>query len=152
MLVGLCPNPFQSASSRCRLRVCSKHFYNKKRQPRTLPQGRILGCHRLSELHFFGGVLFFGKEQFYVALRTKKFLHLVFRFAVVRVDRFLFRQQLGIQGAGIAPLIEGALSVTELPKHIKETAHTLETVGTYHHANRYLISLRNLPKYYNPAP
>lgn len=57
-----------------------------------------------------------------------------------------------IQGAGIAPLIEGALSVTELPKHIKETAHTLETVGTYHHANRYLISLRNLPKYYNPAP
>lgn len=57
-----------------------------------------------------------------------------------------------IQGAGIAPLIEGALSVAELPKHIKETAHTLETVGTYHHANRYLISLRNLPKYYNPAP
>ena len=30
MLVGLCPNPFRSASYRCRLRICSKHFYNKK--------------------------------------------------------------------------------------------------------------------------
>ena len=57
-----------------------------------------------------------------------------------------------IHGVGIAPLIEGALSVAELPKHIKETAHTLETVGTNHYANRYLISLRNLSNYYSPAP
>ena len=55
-----------------------------------------LGCHRSSRLLFLGGVLFFCKEQFYVALRTKKFLHLVFRFAVVRVSCFLIRQQLGI--------------------------------------------------------
>ena len=58
--------------------------------------GRILGCHRLSGLCFFDGVLFFCKEQFYVTLRTKKFLHLVFRFTVIRVGCFLFRQQLGI--------------------------------------------------------
>ena len=32
------PNPPSFCIVRCRLRVCSKHFYNKKRQPRTLPQ------------------------------------------------------------------------------------------------------------------
>ena len=96
LLVGLCPNPFRSASCRCRPRVCSKHFYNKKDSLGLSHNGRILGCHRLSGLCFFDGVLFFCKEQFYVTLRTKKFLHLVFRFTVIRVGCFLFRQQLGI--------------------------------------------------------
>ena len=53
MLVGLCPNPICSASCRCRLRVCSKHFYNKtKRQTRVLLQGRTLVCRRLLGLCF----------------------------------------------------------------------------------------------------
>ena len=53
MLVGLCLNPVCSASCRCRLRVCSKRFYNKtKRQTGVLLQGRTLVCCRLSELCF----------------------------------------------------------------------------------------------------
>ena len=50
MLVGLCPNPICSASCRCRRRVCSKHFYNKKDSLGFFHAGRILGydarvCH-----------------------------------------------------------------------------------------------------------
>ena len=50
MLVGLCPNPICSASCRCRRRVCSKHFYNKKIALGFFHAGRILGydarvCH-----------------------------------------------------------------------------------------------------------
>ena len=53
MLVGLCPNPICSASCRCRLRVCSKRFYNKtKRQTRVLLQGGTLVCRRLLGLCF----------------------------------------------------------------------------------------------------
>ena len=96
MLVGLCPIPFYSASFRCRLRVCSKHFYNKKDSLGLSHEGRILGYRRLSGFRFFSAVLFFCKEQFYVSPRTKKFLHFFFRFAVVRVECFLFCQQFGI--------------------------------------------------------
>lgn len=42
MLVGLCPNPICSASCRCRRRVCSKHFYNKKDSLGFFHEGRIL--------------------------------------------------------------------------------------------------------------
>ena len=65
MLVGLCPNPICSASCRCRLRVCSKHFYNKKDSLGLFHNRRILGCRCLSRLHFFCAALFFCKEQFY---------------------------------------------------------------------------------------
>ena len=53
MLVGLCPNPICSASCRCRRRVCSKHFYNKKDSPRVLPCGKNsrLRCKSLSFQH-----------------------------------------------------------------------------------------------------
>ena len=96
MLVGLCPNPICSASCRCRRRVCSKHFYNKKDSLGFFHEGRILGYLHLSGLHFFGNALFLCKEHFYVSLCTKKLLHFFFRFAVVRVACFLFCQQLGI--------------------------------------------------------
>ncbi len=96
MLVGLCPNPICSASCRCRLRVCSKLFYNKKDSLGLFHEGRILGYLHLSGLHFFGTALFLCKEQFNIFLRTKKFLHFFFRFAVVRVGCFLFCQQFGI--------------------------------------------------------
>ena len=75
MLVGLCPNPICSASCRCRLRVCSKHFYNKKDSLGFFHEGRILGYLHLSGLHFFGNALFLCKEHFYVSLCTKKLLH-----------------------------------------------------------------------------
>ena len=90
------PNPICSASCRCRLRVCSKHFYNKKDSLGLFHEGRVLGYLRLSGLRFFCAALFFSKEQFYVSLCTKKLLHFFFRFAVVRVECFLFCQQLGI--------------------------------------------------------
>ena len=93
MLVGLCPNPICSASCRCRLRVCSKHFYNKKDSLGLFHNRRILGCRCLSRLHFFCAALFFCKEQFYISLCTKKLLHFLFRFAIVRVACFLFCQQ-----------------------------------------------------------
>ena len=96
MLVGLCPNPICSASCRCRRRVCSKHFYNKKDSLGFFHEGRILGYLHLSGLHFFGNALFLCKEHFYVSLCTKKLLHFFFRFAVVRVACFLFCQQFGI--------------------------------------------------------
>lgn len=96
MLVGLCPIPYRSASCRCRLRVCSKHSYNKKDSLGLSHNGRILGCHRISGMCFWNVLLFFGKEQFYISLCTEKLLHLFFRFAVVRIGCFLFRQQLGI--------------------------------------------------------
>ena len=96
MLVGLCPNPICSASCRCRRRVCSKHFYNKKDSLGLFHEGRILGYLHLSGLHFFGTALFLCKEHFYVFLCTKKLLHFFFRFAVVRVAHFLFCQHLGI--------------------------------------------------------
>ena len=96
MLVGLCPNPICSASCRCRRRVCSKHFYNKKDSLGFFHEGRILGYLHLSGLHFFGNALFLCKEHFYVSLCTKKLLHFFFRFAVVRVACFLFCQQVGI--------------------------------------------------------
>ena len=96
MLVGLCPNPICFASCRCKLRVCSKHFYNKKDSLGLSHEGRILGYLHLSGLHFFSASLLFSKEQFYVSPRTKKFLHFFFRFAVVRVGCFLFCQQFGI--------------------------------------------------------
>ena len=53
MLVGLCPIPICSASCRCRRRVCSKHFYNKKDSPRVLPCGKNsrLRCKSLSFQH-----------------------------------------------------------------------------------------------------
>ena len=85
MLVGLCPNPSCSASCRCRLRVSSKHFYNKKDSLGFFHEGRILGYRRLSGFRFFGASLFLCKEQFCVSLCTKKLLHFFFRFAVVRV-------------------------------------------------------------------
>ena len=96
MLVGLCPNPICSASCRCRLHVCSKHFYNKKDSLGLFHEGRILGYLHLSGLRFFCAALFLCKEHFYVSLCTKKLLHFFFRFAVVRVAYFLFCQQLGI--------------------------------------------------------
>ena len=53
MLVGLCPNPSCSASCRCRLRVCSKRFYNKtKRQDQSSSQRKDSG------LSSFIGTLF----------------------------------------------------------------------------------------------
>ena len=53
MLVGLCPNPSCSASCRCRLRICSKRFYNKtKRQTRVRLKGGALVYLRLSGLCF----------------------------------------------------------------------------------------------------
>ena len=96
MLVGLCPIPYRSASCRCRLCVCSKHFYNKKDSLGPFPHGRVLGYRRLSGLRFIGASLFLCKEQFYVSLCRKKLLHFFFRFAIVRVACFLFCQQLGI--------------------------------------------------------
>ena len=99
MLVGKCP--LRSASCRCRLRVCSKHFYNKKDSLGLSHKGRILGYRRLSRLLFFCAALFFCKEQFCVSLCTKKLLHFFFRFAVVRVECFLFCQQFGVGGGDI---------------------------------------------------
>lgn len=96
MLVGLCPNPICSASCRCRLRVCSKHFHNKKDSLGLFHEGRILGYLHLSGLHFFGTALFLCKKHFYVSLCTKKLLHFFFRFSIVRVACFLFCQQVGI--------------------------------------------------------
>ena len=96
MLVGLCPNPICSASCRCRLRVCSKHFYNKKDSLGLFHEGRILGYLHLSGLRFFCAALFLCKEQFYISLCTKKLLHFFFRFSIVRVACFLFCQQVGI--------------------------------------------------------
>ena len=47
------PNPLSFCIVRCRLRVCSKRFYNKtKRQTGVLLQGRTLVCCRLSGLCF----------------------------------------------------------------------------------------------------
>lgn len=54
-----------------------------------------------------------------------------------------------MQGVGIAPLVEGSLLAAKLPKRIK---NTMETARVHRYANRYLISLRNLSKYYRPAP
>ena len=96
MLVGLCPNPICSASCRCRRRVCSKHFYNKKDSLGLFHEGRILGYLHLSGLRFFCAALFLCKEQFYISLCTKKLLHFFFRFSIVRVACFLFCQQVGI--------------------------------------------------------
>ena len=96
MLVGLCPNPICSASCRCRLRVCSKHFYNKKDSLGLFHEGRILGYLHLSGFRFFCAALFLCKEQFYISLCTKKLLHFFFRFSIVRVACFLFCQQVGI--------------------------------------------------------
>ena len=96
ILVGLCPNPICSASCRCRLRVCSKHFYNKKDSLGLFHEGRILGYLHLSGLRFFCAALFLCKEQFYISLCTKKLLHFFFRFSIVRVACFLFCQQVGI--------------------------------------------------------
>ena len=90
------PNPLSFRIVRCRLRVCSKHFYNKKDSLGLFHEGRVLGYLRLSGLRFFGAALFLCKEQFYVSLCTKKLLHFFFRFTIVRVECFLFRQQLGI--------------------------------------------------------
>ena len=92
-LLSCAQNPICSASCRCRLRVCSKHFYNKKDSLGLFHNRRILGCRCLSRLHFFCAALFFCKEQFYISLRTKKLLHFLFRFAIVRVAYFLFCQQ-----------------------------------------------------------
>ena len=90
------PNPLHSAPFRCRLRVCSKHFYNKKDSLGLFHNRRILGCRCLSRLHFFCAALFLCKEQFYISLCTKKLLHFFFRFSIVRVACFLFCQQVGI--------------------------------------------------------
>lgn len=62
---------------------------------------RILGYRRLSRLRFFCAALFLCKEQFCVSLCTKKLLHLFFRFAIVRVECFLFCQQFGVGGGHI---------------------------------------------------
>lgn len=96
MLVGLCPNPICSASCQCRLRVCSKHFHNKKDSLGLFHEGRILGYLHLSGFRFFCAALFLCKEQFYISLCTKKLLHFFFRFSIVRVACFLFCQQVGI--------------------------------------------------------
>ena len=90
------PKPICSASYRCRLRVCSKHFYNKKDSLGLFHEGRILDYLHLSGFRFFCAALFLCKEQFYISLCTKKLLHFFFRFSIVRVACFLFCQHVGI--------------------------------------------------------
>lgn len=57
-----------------------------------------------------------------------------------------------MRGIGIAPLIEGAISAAKIPGDIKDLVNARGTFETHYYANRYLISLRNLSKYYRPAP
>ena len=96
MLVGLCPIPFRSASCDAGCAFVPNTSITKKDSLGLFHKGRILGYLRLSGLHFFSATLFLCKEQFYIFLCTKKLLHFFFRFAIVRVARFLFCQQLGI--------------------------------------------------------
>ena len=94
MLVGLCPNPICSASCRCRLRVCSKRFYNKtKRQTRVLLKGRTLVCRRLSGLCFL--MLHFSSAQTYrIAGQGKRlFYHQSHKERCGKGDNFLQRRQ-----------------------------------------------------------
>ena len=63
------PNPLHSAPFRCRLRVFSKRFYNKKDSLGLSHEGRVLGYRRSTGFRFFSPVLFFCKEQFYVSPR-----------------------------------------------------------------------------------
>ena len=96
MLVGLCPNPICSASCRCRLRVCSKHFYNKKDSLGLFHEGRILGYLHLSGFRFFCAALLLCKEQFYIFLSFHQLLHLVPCLAVVWVCFFLLFQKFSV--------------------------------------------------------
>ena len=90
MLVGLCPIPFRSASCDAGCAFVPNTSITKKDSLGLFHKGRILGYLRLSGLHFFSATLFLCKEQFYIFLCTKKLLHFFFRFAIVRVARFLF--------------------------------------------------------------
>lgn len=58
--------------------------------------GRILGVFCLAGLRFFLGDLFFCEEHLDILLSFHQFLHLIPRFAVLRVCRFLFCQQLSV--------------------------------------------------------
>ena len=96
MLVGLCPIPFRSASCDAGYAFVPNTSITKKDSLGLFHKGRILGYLRLSGLHFFSATLFLCKEQFYIFLCTKKFLHFFFRFTIIQVYCFLFCQQLGI--------------------------------------------------------
>ncbi len=78
MLVGLCPNPFRSASVRCRLRICAKHFYNKKNSLGLFHKWEESSAVFVYRVCIFScAALFFCKEQFYIFLCTNQFLHFI---------------------------------------------------------------------------